>query len=170
MAEYSQPIAVAVSLSSDPSRWLADLFLRTTGFFKLSADPVRGFLERLTLEEPRFGKSLLLGFAALKLVFSFGDEIVESLIRLLQAGKNAGSPLAHSLADALRFYSIDFALSASDKLWVERYTGPPRIDDYPIPDKGFLPVLLLNYLRDSVGLVSEIIDPKGQKRGAFESS
>src|SRR6185436_2311188 len=118
IVEYSQPIAVAVSLSSDPSRWLGDLILKTPGFFKLSAEPVRGFIARMSLEEPRFGKSLLLGFALLKLIFAFEKEIADPLVGLLHAGKKTGYSVAHSLADALRFFSVNFFTSKDDQWWI----------------------------------------------------
>jgi hypothetical protein len=77
LMEYPAPIAVAVSLSSDPSAWLSALVYHTREFNapprltnaerRLTQDVAFSFFSRLVLEEPLFSRSFLLGLALLRL-------------------------------------------------------------------------------------------------------
>jgi NACHT domain len=68
--EYPAPVAVAVALSSDPSRWIANVVLRSGVLDE--PDQVRSFVYRLGKERPRFTHSPDLGFAVVKLMAKAG--------------------------------------------------------------------------------------------------
>lgn len=76
ISEYSAPLAVSVSLSSDPSNWFASLFLKESNFKAINEKSLISFLSRLILERPRFKDTMPLGMAILKLFSTFyrGDE------------------------------------------------------------------------------------------------
>jgi len=74
MEGNSTPLAVAVSLSLEPSNWLAALILNERIFHSINEHNLIPFFSRLKQEKPYFIKSELLGFAILKLIGIFSRE------------------------------------------------------------------------------------------------
>lgn len=69
---YPAPIAIAVAISSDPSNWMAGLFLRTSrncGHF--TEESLSAFLSRLFIERPYFEVSPVLGHILLRMFSDF---------------------------------------------------------------------------------------------------
>lgn len=94
---YPGPLAVAVSLSSNPSRWFAHLVVEVAGRpgFALWAS----FLSRIIVERPRFVRSDILGLAILRIcmiIKADSHEVLNSFIELPHARE--------SLQDILRYY------------------------------------------------------------------
>lgn len=96
---YPAPVAVAVSLASDPSWFLAAMFLGETTATQPELERVSAFLTRLKAERPRFSPEGFLGFALIDLLLRFGDKILEPVQEL------ANDPaVSDSLSLALRTY------------------------------------------------------------------
>jgi NACHT domain len=84
LEEYPAPVAVAVTLSSTPSKWLASLLLNkkvSKYFRKHSLDR---FIKRLSLETPYFEADRELGYAILRFIQTHKliIEVVEKIFRL----------------------------------------------------------------------------------------
>lgn len=81
------PVAVAVSISSNPNNWLDSMFLgQNIGErIKLNSAQLAEFLKRLNIEKPYLNGSGITGYAFLNIAFIFYDkrEIVECLQLLL---------------------------------------------------------------------------------------
>lgn len=67
MLDYPAPVAVAVSLSAEPSVWFAALFLQRNERYK--TDSLHSCLARVLLERPYFSRSDMLGLTILKLYY-----------------------------------------------------------------------------------------------------
>lgn len=102
LSEYPAPIAVAASLSANPSKWLAALILNRSETFNLSAVTVSSLLSRLVQERPQFQHSLYLGFALIKLAVLFQDTVLKYILELLQ-----NSEVRASLSNALKKCIVD---------------------------------------------------------------
>lgn len=94
---YPAPLAIAVALSSHPSRWLANVVLRS-GVLD-DPDNVRSFVARLGQERPRFTPEPDLGFAMIKLMAKAGPDCVRCFEDL---AKNEA--VCTSVSDALSSY------------------------------------------------------------------
>lgn len=81
LTEHSGPLAIAVSLASDPGVWFAGLFLRPENLNSWKSDKLFTFLSRLKIERPGFRPSYELGIAILTLWNNFNDH--QKLIKLL---------------------------------------------------------------------------------------
>ena len=83
LEKYPAPLAVAVSLSSNPSGWLASLIYFTKNFAEtnerfrggilLKEDTVVSFLRRMTIEKPIFSVDLAFGLALIRLLGSINS-------------------------------------------------------------------------------------------------
>jgi len=95
IADYPAPLAIALTISANPSLWLAGLVLRKP-FETFTWRSLQSFLARLELERPQFDVSLSLGIAAMhlhnisagrpqlrdKINFLFEDPVVIESVRL----------------------------------------------------------------------------------------
>jgi DNA polymerase III delta prime subunit len=101
VVDYPAPIAVAVALASDPSRWFAALILKWCRL--LGAGSARSLLSRLLIEKPFFSTSWILGTAVMMLYLKFRSESgVTALIdRLLREPF-----VASSVREALNHYDL----------------------------------------------------------------
>jgi hypothetical protein len=115
MTLYPAPMAVAVSLSSDPSAWLASLVLQCGMDALFSGGwAARAFLKRIILERPYFRPSQAVGFAFLKLLFEadLADEGLFGPTCALPGGRD-------SIAEALKAYAISSADSDDTFYYLE---------------------------------------------------
>jgi hypothetical protein len=129
---YPAPIAVAVAISSDPSRWLEDLFLQKRsfrGYFTPNSFSV--FLSRLLVERPYFEPSVLLGLALLKMFTDF-----DGTPGLREFGSAKSS--LETLARSIPFY---YAGSRSaDKLVLTLRDINRNRSDLPAPSPAHIPI------------------------------
>nr|WP_300049033.1 AAA family ATPase [uncultured Nocardioides sp.] len=95
--DQPEPIAVAVSLSSDPSRYLSDLFLTSRDQFTDRA--LAGFMARLAVERPRFSSSRVLGASILYMLEKYSGVLESAFERLITI-----SNIRESVAEGLKGY------------------------------------------------------------------
>jgi hypothetical protein len=79
--QYPEPIAVAISLSSDPARFLASILLTYSS--EVPASSVGRLLNRLAVERPRLGGSVELGIGLARAMESYSSAIVDEYERFL---------------------------------------------------------------------------------------
>jgi predicted NACHT family NTPase len=97
------PIAIAVSLSSNPSIWFASIVLKKwPGNTYFQSWAIVSTLSRIRLERPQFQVSTYLGIALLKLMMSFGKEIEENISDMLMDSK-----IYNSVKNALDNYTLE---------------------------------------------------------------
>jgi predicted NACHT family NTPase len=103
LAEYPEPLAIAVAIAANPANWLAGLVLKPANFEALKAGPFGRFLMRLAIERPFFGVSRVLGLAVLKLCeHAIHTKSVTAMHTLL-----SNSDIFESIAIALPLYRLD---------------------------------------------------------------
>lgn len=140
LLEYPAPVAVAVSLSSNPSAWLASLVLRS----RLGTAPsmLQSFVARLALEHPYFGVLDALGVAVMKLYRDTRNAVPSSLetIGLLLLLPNVMS----SLELGLEYYGASPGPAVKDG-WVLLERRLPVGGDirFPTPETVCIPEDLL---------------------------
>lgn len=105
ISEYPAPLAVAVSLSSNPSVWLAGLILKHHNCNRFSEESLSVLLSRLFIENPKLKAEMNLGFAVLKIISEFYDENKEFLTKQLLKLFNIKN-VKKSLALALVAYVV----------------------------------------------------------------
>jgi hypothetical protein len=74
MEKNPAPLAIAVSLSSEPSEWMASLLLNEQIFLSINEASLITFFSRLKQENPYLAESDLLGFAIIKTIGIFSRE------------------------------------------------------------------------------------------------
>jgi len=89
--EYPAPLAVAVALAFEPSKWLTYLVLEMEG--AETAEAAATFIDRVTLEKPSFVASELLGYGVVKLLSMVGVFSMNTVNRFL-----ANEAIAQSVA------------------------------------------------------------------------
>lgn len=148
MLEYSAPVAVAVSLSSNPSAWLAGIVLRSR--FGFASQSLRSFVARLILERPYFGLLDALGVAIMKLYrdMSGGDptatDVVDAMLQLPN--------VAESVDAGLQCYGVSRNLPAKEGfVRLERRLPLQGTIGFPTPDLVSIPAKVLQCLADTGG-------------------
>lgn len=119
------PFAVAVGISTHPARWLASLFLRATVVRLLRYINLEGFFARLEHEAPELGVDNLLGFAAVRILFTVTEPglYTERFLSRQAVVSSTGAALAFYSA---RQQSDGFHLELVDSPWAAaRDTDPP---------------------------------------------
>lgn len=157
LAEYPAPIAVAVSLSANPSNWFAALVLNKSDWAQLRGTAVSSLLSRLVQEKPQFSNSPFLGLALLKILFLYGLAVENYVVALL-----ASPEVQASLAEALQWYDID--LSRSDSVDY-RFSLRPRNmadHDFRIDVGGTLPSDLFIRIAKRCGISLSTLVISGQ--------
>jgi predicted NACHT family NTPase len=125
LAHDPAPFAVAVGISTHPSRWFANLFLRAAVTRVLGGIKLEGLFSRLEHEAPELGVDNLLGFAALGILFAVKDPgpYTERFL--------ARPAVASSIASILPLYAASqrdevYHLSLVDSPWeAARDIDPP---------------------------------------------
>lgn len=97
--ERSAPLAVAVALSAEPSSWLANLLLRYGNPDYFDATTLKDFIYRLLIEKPYLRENTALGYAIIKLHFSYCDnfELLKDSLEQLCQETSVGRSLGLSL-------------------------------------------------------------------------
>jgi hypothetical protein len=124
LTEYPAPVAVAVSLASSPSDWLASILLSTS---RLGGAWLQSFFSRIFHERPSLTHSAYLGFGALRLLFLAEQEASPFLMEFLHY-----KAVPESLRLAMRWYLAD----AEDGHWnLNRSPGFTGDYGFKIPEK-----------------------------------
>jgi DNA polymerase III delta prime subunit len=133
LSEFAAPLAIAVSLASDPSDWFGELVLSSPVMAEWDYANTRVFLSRLVLEAPHFDASENLGLALLRLLHLFRtshlQEEVGGLIRKLCAVEG----ITTSINLALKYYVVPGQLQLNGLVEVRRksqYLGKARVHDW----------------------------------------
>lgn len=134
---YPAPLAVAVSLASNPSNWFAALILGSGRFVGITKEAAEVLLSRLVQERPRFVVSENLGVACLKVVFEFGSQMERLVGWLIQ-----WPAVRESIAKVLGSYSVDLIRSDSSNYYLILEHTPPRECTFRVPERGNFPKTL----------------------------
>lgn len=164
LGRYPGPIAVAVSLSSNPSNWLAGLILSKKTFYRFTKETVSSFFSRMTQEKPYFSFSAHLGFALLRLLFESklgAEPLVVKFLRL-------NSPARRSVSVALTWYHIDYEASDQSRFKIEMEDGFVSSYDFYIPRAGLVSRYVIDLLVKDKSLVLEGAASAQGARGSFE--
>lgn len=109
LAEYPAPVAVAVALSADPSKWFSGVVLNGYDLRRLTERSARSFLARVIRERPLFTQSPYLGIAVIVILF-ISEETLLSLVKKLmkddEVSKSVG--IALGLCQITRPISEEF--------------------------------------------------------------
>jgi predicted NACHT family NTPase len=92
--EYPEPVAVAVALSSEPDVFFASLIIEQKRVIPWSS--INSFINRLSVERPRFTSSTPLGVAFLKLM-SHKDAVLDASGERFLALPNVGTSVGRAL-------------------------------------------------------------------------
>ncbi len=162
LAQYTAPLAIAVSLSSNPGNWFAGLVLNKKSERSLQPSNIVSFLSRLKQERPAFNYSRHLGFAIIRLLFIDEDAVMPELEELLDSKE-----VASSLGDALRWYFVDTRgdnlMNLGDgasRLLIKRKTGLTMEFDFSYPESGWLSDGVFSRLL-RIGGLEVVRDPTG---------
>lgn len=134
--QYPSPVAIAVTLSSNPSTWFAATVLRAP--VAHGPQSMRTFMSRLFLEHPMFTCSPELGAAIMKLFFTWSayKDIQELLLRLLTLPN-----VMDSVRSAMPYFRVDPGSTPAPRHFVAfRVKRPlPESRDFPITELLYLP-------------------------------
>lgn len=138
---YPAPLAIAVSLSSQPGNWFGALMLSYNNLNQFNEESMGSFLSRLILERPDFEVSDTLGFALLAIFGQFGTDSVSRVYYYLEKILEL-TPVFESLKSSLRWYNISSQRRSTPHLCeVELRKNYYRLDMFrlPVPSTGFFP-------------------------------
>jgi hypothetical protein len=143
--EYPGPVAIAVSLSSNPSAWFAAVVLRYID--SLPRLSLHAFLARLLIERPLFSVFEGMGHAVLKLYERAGDDqaVVSLLNRLVKL-----PTVIDSIRRAMPCYRLNDENEAAPYARFEKVSSLGVAADFPVPTSGTLPRHVLQRVRDRV--------------------
>jgi hypothetical protein len=101
--DYPGPLAVAVTISTNPADWFTSLILRTQNFQAFTSESLYSFLARVRIERPRFDKQTALGMAVMRLFYAaaYGTAVRNEMQFLLE-----DDGVIESIRAALLFYAI----------------------------------------------------------------
>lgn len=152
------PLAVAISIAADPSKWLAALLLKRPTFTAFQPASVSSLLSRLMVERPPFSRSALLGSGLLRLYHSAEFAWNHSTIAARQLlDKFVEDPgVLRSIEAALPMYSISFSKSTADAIWLIRIEGFAVYDGFDLPSVVAIPPKLLRSMLQRTGGVTWI--------------
>lgn len=149
--EYPEPLAIAISISSESSLWFSNLFLNwnlNINRFKSSSSQYRNSLfkiiNRLLIENPRFKVSKDLGYALLTFLFTFckDDEFTQLVYKLILY-KN----VKESLSLAITEFKIN--LINKDKYYFKRTAPSPTDNLLTFPADGYLSTDIMHFLKEN---------------------
>lgn len=129
LEQYPGPLAIAVTLSANPSRWLAHLVDEVGG--RAEWQSWSAFLARIIVERPRFAQSDVLGVAVLKICMVVKSNLKETVDHFLDLPH-----VSASFSDVLRCYVEEDTL---EKDLVSLRLGPNapiKIDGLALPTRG----------------------------------
>lgn len=138
LAEYPAPIAVAVSLSSNPSLWFAHCILDDRLEGHITGESAAILLGRIRVERPIFESCPELGLASISLVARFGDD--ESPLRDSLMDFVTSSPVLESVGLALGHYEWS---ASGDPVSLEVRFGSAGPIHIALPTRARLPRGLL---------------------------
>ena len=122
LREYPPPLAVAVGLSSEPSRWLYGLVLLIIGLESAPTFAFEQLLNRLCAESPSLEKSKYLGMAVL-LISKHSDCSDRAFQLSMEAFLDSDSNCIHSIREVLENYTY---ISSNNSKAMYRYIEDPE--------------------------------------------
>ncbi len=129
LEQYPGPLAIAVTLSANPSRWLAHLVDEVGGRAEWQA--WSAFLSRIIVERPRFAQSDVLGVAVLKICMVVKTSIKETIDHFLDLPH-----VSASFSDVLRCYVEEDILEKDLVTLRLGPNAPIKIDGLALPTGG----------------------------------
>jgi len=139
--EYPAPLAVAVTMAAKPSNWFSLVLLNNSQPNKaLDKQQLNSFLQRLLQERPMFTKSVLLGGAVLKVLFSFNVNEQKNYFSKFIDLDNISS----SLGMALKYYQLSPITEEQDFYILEKRFGCLNEYSFNFSEKGEVHVDLIN--------------------------
>lgn len=146
MISYPAPIAIAISISSEPSKWFASLILNDEIFECIKEANMNSFLKRLLYESPYFVPDSELGYAIIKLFDKYWDEKKPSINRVIENLFSIHN-IKKSIAEALRECQV--IVKKEDKVFLRLIPLWNRIEykyfmlneDIKIPKKLFKDII-----------------------------
>ncbi|HJW96040.1 MAG TPA: NACHT domain-containing protein [Thermoanaerobaculia bacterium] len=146
------PLAVSVAMSSNPSQRLAALLLSDRNGAVLSEINLDSFFSRIAQEHVLFQTDMLLGFAALAIIFAsvrplrFIDDFLRSEV------------VQMSIALALKAYYLPEMPAPESDIVVRLRAASQEAQDLPLPRGGMIPRSYLNPLLAKAGLRIEAVE------------
>ncbi len=149
LAKYSAPLAVAVSLSSNPSQWFSSLILSYGNTKYFDTISMASFISRIVVERPGFELSEPLGFAMLSL-FKHHNQYTPAFAYLNDMLKI--DVVLGSIASALRWYIPKHTYTPKSTLvQVELNKKLEKTYNFNLPDEGAFPRAILTKLKEAKG-------------------
>ncbi|TMO57108.1 NACHT domain-containing protein [Pseudoalteromonas phenolica] len=117
LKEYAPPVAVAIAISSSPSRFLSTIILRDNSFNSISLESLKILISRLSIENPVFEETAELGLAFIKLltVYSTDTVILDAIEKYLKLEE-----VVSSLRSVMQRYYIDISNSDQSSYELKR--------------------------------------------------
>src|SRR5262249_39171403 len=125
--EYPGPLAIAVALSANPSRWFAHLVVEVGG--RADFNSWASFLARVVVERPRFARSDVLGIAVLLVCTVSKSKLQEGILEDFIALPNVSA----SLRDILRYFTHESAANPGLVLLRITANSPGAIEGISLP-------------------------------------
>jgi len=145
LTRYSAPLAVAVTLSSNPSNWLANLILNFGNLKQFEESSMKSFLSRLLAEHPIFEAAETLGFVMLTLFKHYSNS---TLVRPYLDQMLELNEIVESIANSLRWYNPKRRNPLTPYLTdVSLDTTIKKIYRLEIPPEGAFPTRILPNLK-----------------------
>jgi NACHT domain len=143
IARNPAPIAVAISIAADPSKWLAALLLKSPTFTAFQPGSAAGLISRLMIERPSFSTSALLGTALMRLYHSaeFAWRSPELQTLLDRFVEDQG--VLKSVEVAMKMYAISLRKSTAKAVWFVRIEGFAIYGGFEIPSVIAAPTALV---------------------------
>jgi predicted NACHT family NTPase len=146
--EYPEPLAIAISISSESSLWFSNLFLNwnlNINNFKtretLYRNSIFKILNRLLLENPRFKVSKELGYAVLSFIFTFPDDrdFIKIVLRFL---------LYKNVQESLKLAISEFEIRVinRNKYYLKRNIPSSTNNLLTFPAIGYLSLDVMTFL------------------------
>jgi hypothetical protein len=148
LCKYAAPLAVAVALSSTPSKWFGNFILQFRNLNKFNPDELNSFLSRVLVENPSFEESEILGFAIILLYRHYytNEKVCEYLGRLIQI-----ESVMKSTAKALRWYIPEPGNKKNTSILLKLDSSLQPVYSFTLPAFGALPRKYVKTLKNAVG-------------------
>lgn len=147
LVEYPSPVAIAVSISSDPSMWLGTLILNENSLDGVDSHQFVVFIYRLIIERPNFNPKLILGLAILNIYFHFSPTNQDHVFRAMDEFVSLNG-VDESVAMAIALYKQEKTATSETfgYCYLRNASGQPTSHGVTIPNGGFFPINLLGTL------------------------
>ncbi|MDD5759090.1 MAG: NACHT domain-containing protein [Desulfobulbaceae bacterium] len=144
LSEYPSPVAISVSISSDPSMWFGTLILNEQSLINTDSHQLEIFLNRLVIERPFFNPKIILGLSLLKIFFYYSPSLQSYIFKSMEKVV-ALDGVKESIAMCLPFYKQEKSGSEFnlEYCYLKRASSQPIAEGVLPPQGGFFPINLL---------------------------